>query len=371
MSPEIDHVRHRPSMYIGSTDQNGLHYLFRELLEGSLAEWSVGWCTHIGVEVLADGGCCVYDDGAGIPVSTVANHNYRVAEALLAGVPCDELKVGPHANSSAHGFCLVVLNALSARLLIRISRDGKVWEQEYHRGIPSAPMQAMSETSETGTCITFWLDREIFEQDCAIDHDWLSDRLRTLAYLYPGLAISFRDRRREDHSGERYFSANGAVDFLQRVNRDKTAVSRCIRIQAENIDAEGQRATLDAAIQWMAEASATVRAFAAGHETKAGGTHLQGLYLGLQIAVEAYAAETSNFPDPVPTLDDIRDGGLAGVVSVQIPEPQFVSAMRVYLCNPEIMPWVRDAVASQVLSYLKTHPDEAVAIVQWIHRRRI
>ena len=359
-------IRARPGMYIGSTDSRGLHLLLLSLVDESISEWLVGSCKCISVDLLADGGCCVRDDGAGLPVEWVEKSCRRAAEVMLTDLPAGRVPPGPRVHLGAHGVSLCTINALSKRFLIRFSRAGKTWEQEYLKGTPVSRLEAMCDAVEAGMCITFWPDEEIFKVSCAFDHQLIRTRLFELSFLFPGLELNLHNFR-ESREGDRFHSANGAVEFLQYLNREKQTVGPCIKIRSEVFDAKGRHSTLDCALQWISSPDGRIRSFANGYETKSGGAHLHGLRVGLSAAIREIGKTRNVIADPPPTIAQIAEH-LMVVLSVCIPDPRFASATREYLGNPDMGTFVESEIKRQLASFLDAHPNDAVAILDQIMR---
>jgi DNA gyrase subunit B len=264
---------------------------------------------------------------------------------------------------------LATLNALSERLLVRIERDGMVWEQEYHRGLPSSPLEAMCETSRTGTSISFWPDREIFKRGTTFEQALLVARLRELAFLRPGFEIAFQDRRSGTESSETFRSADGLADFLRYLNQAEQALHTCICIHGQETDAHGKPVTVSAALQWVLAPGLRERSFVCTYETTAGGVHVVGFRRGLSEAVRSVMAKHDGGVRHHLDWEDIGDG-LSVVLSLEMPEPQFSGATRATLCHPEVDALVTRVVEREMLKYLESHEEEARTILARVRRGR-
>jgi DNA gyrase subunit B len=227
-------------------------------------------------------------------------------------------------------------------------------------------MHAIRESDDTGTQITFWPDPDIFKE-VQLDYETVANRLRELAFLHPGLEIVLLDHRHLTEVGDLFLSSHGLVDFLQYTNRDEKPLHTSVVLHAEERDEQGQRSTFDAAFQWTDSLDERVLDYVNSRRTIEGGTHVAGFRQGLCQAIRKYPFTHRRSPRESPMAEDIRES-LKGVLSVQVPEPQFESQTRSRLNNPEVQKFVKHAVAHQFSQYLETHPNDAEAILDRIQR---
>ncbi|RPI29844.1 MAG: DNA topoisomerase (ATP-hydrolyzing) subunit B [Acidobacteria bacterium] len=356
----LEAVRKRPAMYIGSTGISGLHHLVYEVVDNSVDEALAGYCTQIDVIIHVDNSVTVIDNGRGIPVDTHPLKGISAAEVVMttlhAGGKFDNetYKV----SGGLHGVGVSVVNALSERLDVEIWRDGYVYQQSYRRGVPVAPFVQTGKTNRRGTKITFTPDPEIFEV-LDFNFDTLSQRMRELAYLNQGLAISVEDVRSEKK--QTYHYKGGIINFVDHLNKNKNVLHPkpiYIRDERENVEVE-------VAIQYNDGYNETLFSFANTINTVEGGTHLIGFKSALTRTLNAYAAENNLMKDVKQNLtgDDVREG-LTAIISVKLPNPQFEGQTKGKLGNSEVKGLV-EAVCNDKLSiYLDQNPPVARKIVE-------
>lgn len=277
----LDAVRRRPSMYIGSTGPRGLHHLIWEVVDNSVDEALAGRCSTIRVTLLADGGVRVADDGSGIPVDEHPKERRSALEVVMtvlhAGGKFD--KQAYAVSGGLHGVGVSVVNALSRRLLVEVRRDGKLWRQEYVRGLPQGPVEAIGEAGDTGTTITFWPDLQIFES-VEFDRDTIARRLRDTAFLTAGLRIVFVDQRPltddEDQQGEliveEYYFTGGLKDFVDHIRqmKGKEGLHAVIHFNEEEQGPKGPQ-LVEIALQWINDYNDSILTFANTINTHEGG----------------------------------------------------------------------------------------------------
>jgi len=356
----LEAVRKRPAMYIGSTGISGLHHLVYEVVDNSVDEALAGYCTNIDVIIHLDNTVTVIDNGRGIPVDTHPLKGISAAEVVMttlhAGGKFDNetYKV----SGGLHGVGVSVVNALSKRLDLEIWRDGYVYQQTYDRGVPTAPFRQTGKTNRRGTKITFCADPDIFEV-LEFNFDTLSQRMRELAYLNQGLAISIEDVRSEKK--QTYHYKGGIINFVDHLNKNKNVLHSkpiYIRDERENVEVE-------VAIQYNDGYNETLFSFANTINTVEGGTHLIGFKSALTRTLNAYAAENNLMKDLKQNLsgDDVREG-LTAVISVKLPNPQFEGQTKGKLGNSEVKGLV-EAICNDKLSiYLDQNPPVARRIVE-------
>src|SRR5271166_1223127 len=305
----LDAVRKRPGMYIGSTGERGLHHLVYEVVDNAVDEALAGHADVIDVTLLADGGVRVRDNGRGIPVDEHPVEHRPAIEVVMttlhAGGKFDGKSYA--VSGGLHGVGVSVVNALSERLDIEISRDGYVWRQSYQRGDPVGPLQRGEPAQEHGTTVTFWPDPEIFET-----LDWsfetLSRRLQEMAFLNRGLAINMTDERPDTTHTEpvRYRYDGGIADFVRYLNASKEPVHDSVI----DFGDEGKGIAVEIAMQWTSSYSESVHTFANTINTAEGGTHEEGFRAALTTIVNRHAREQKLVKEKEDNLtgDDVREG---------------------------------------------------------------
>ncbi len=353
-------VRKRPAMYIGSTGLSGLHHLVYEVIDNSVDEALGGFCTNINVTIHIDNSVTVVDSGRGIPVDTHPVKGIPAAELVMTTLHAggkfdnDSYKV----SGGLHGVGVSVVNALSEHLKLEIWRDGYVYEQDYERGVPVSLFRQTGETRRRGTKITFKPDREVFEV-VEFNCDTLSQRMRELAFLNQGLAISIEDLRSERK--QRFQYKGGIADFVEHLNRSKKVLYPkpiYIRDGRENVQAE-------VAIQHNDGYTETLFAFANTINTAEGGTHLAGFKSALTRTVNVYAASNNLSRDLKQNLsgDDVREG-LTAIISIKLPNPQFEGQTKAKLGNSEVKGLVETICNEKLGIHLEQHPSVAKRIVE-------
>ena len=361
----LEAVRKRPGMYIGSTGERGLHHLVQEVVDNAVDEALAGYCDHIEVTLLADGGVRVADNGRGIPVDNHPVENRPALEIVLttlhAGGKFDSESYA--VSGGLHGVGVSVVNALSARLEVEVRRDGYFWHQSYARSEPTVPVTRGEPTDETGTTITFWPDTDIFETT-----DWsfetLSRRLQEMAFLNRGLAITITDERPDHINGEpnvvRYRYEGGITDFVRYLNASKDPVHESVIEFGE--DATGISA--EVAMQWTGAFSESVHTFANTINTAEGGTHEEGFRSALTTIVNRYAREQKLIREKDENLtgDDVREG-LTAIIHVKLAEPQFEGQTKTKLGNTEAKSFVQRVCNEHLRAWFESNPGEAKAII--------
>ena len=355
----LEAVRQRPAMYIGSTGPLGLHHLVYEVVDNSIDESLAGFCDTINVTIHIDNSVTVVDNGRGIPVG-MHESGKSAAEVVLtvlhAGGKFDNESY--KVSGGLHGVGVSVVNALSERLEVEIWRDSLVYQQSYERGHPQADLEIAGKTQKRGTKITFLPDAQIFET-VEFSFDTLAQRLRELAFLNPGVAITLDDERGEGKS-HRFQYEGGIREFVTHLNRNKTGITDkpiYMRGEKDGIDAE-------IALQWNDGYTETLYSFANNINTHEGGTHLSGFRAALTRTVNAYAAKNGLTKDLKETIsgDDIREG-LTAIISVKIPRPQFEGQTKTKLGNTEVKGIVEAIVNDKLGAYLEENPPVAKRIV--------
>jgi len=353
-------IRRRPGMYIGSTDQRGLHHLVYEIVYNSIDEAMAGCCTKIAVTIQEDGAVYVEDDGRGIPVEVHPATNTSALETVMTTLHAGAKFGGKtyQVSGGLHGVGSSVVNALSSWLRVNVRRDGKLYQQEYREGIPEEEVKVVGESNDTGTTITFIADEEIFGQ-AKYDFDVLSERLREMAYLNKGLEICFKDERKE-HEKTFYFEG-GITSFVRHLNRNRVVRHRQPIYTSKTTDST----IVEAALQYNDGFAESTFSFANCVNTVDGGTHLTGFRSALTRALNDYAHKNKFLKEDEPNLvgDDVREG-LTAIISVKLAEPQFEGQTKGKLGNPEVKGVVESAVGEGLSLYLEEHPDDAKRIIE-------
>jgi len=352
-------IRRRPGMYIGSTDQRGLHHLVYEIVYNSIDEAMAGCCTRIHVTIKQDGAVTVEDDGRGIPTDIHPTTNVSALETVMTTLHAGAKFGGKtyQVSGGLHGVGASVVNALSAWLNVSVHRDNKVYYQEYKQGIPQGKVTDIGKANGTGTTITFLADEEIFSQS-RYDFDTLSERIREMSYLNKGLEITITDERK-DRELTFYFEG-GITSFVRHLNR-----GRAVRHRQPIYISKTQNGTIvEAAIQYNDGFSESTHSFANCVNTIDGGTHLTGFRSALTRALNDYARKNKFLKEDDPNLagDDVREG-LTAVISVKITEPQFEGQTKAKLGNPEVKGTVESVLGEGLTLYFEEHPDDVKRIV--------
>lgn len=395
----LEAVRKRPGMYIGSTNERGLHHLVWEVVDNSVDEAMAGYADKVEVTILADGGIEVIDNGRGIPVEM------HPSGAPTVQVVMTQLHAGGKFDSDSyavsgglHGVGISVVNALSTRVEADIKRDGKHWYQNFNSAVPE-PLVEGGGARGTGTTIRFWPDAEIFETT-TFSFDTIARRLQEMAFLNKGLTITLTDKRASDEEIElealaesqdaegvslddiddtvdtqsaeaatkskkkekkkTFFYPNGLEDYVSHLNKSKTAIHPSI----VGFDAKGDDHEVEIAMQWNSGYSQSVHTFANTINTIEGGTHEEGFRAALTSLMNKYAREHKLLKEKESNLtgDDCREG-LAAVISVRVGDPQFEGQTKTKLGNSEVRSFVQKAVYEHVSDWLDANPAEAKVIV--------
>ncbi len=359
----LEAVRKRPAMYIGDTSVRGLHHLVYEVVDNSIDEALAGFCDHIEVFILPGDEIRVVDNGRGIPVDMHKTEKKPALEVVMtslhAGGKFD--KSSYKVSGGLHGVGVSCVNALSIRLKVEVRRDGKIYAQEYARGVPQTEVAPIGENPDggTGTTTTFLPDPEIFTES-VFNYETLKSRLRELAFLNKGLVISIEDRRGDEPRGHSFHYEGGIVEYVQWINENKNALSS----QPVYFEGEKDGVQVEIALDYNDGYAENLFTFANNIHTHEGGSHLSGFRAGLTRTINAYAQKENLFKKDLKALsgDDVREG-LVAVVSVKIPEPQFEGQTKTKLGNTEVKGQVEQLVNTGLGQYLEENPAVAKKIV--------
>jgi DNA gyrase subunit B len=361
----LEAVRKRPSMYIGSTGERGLHHLVQEVVDNAVDEALAGYCDTIGVTLLADGGVRVTDNGRGIPVDEHPVEHRPAVEVVLttlhAGGKFDSNSYA--VSGGLHGVGISVVNALSSRLDVEIRKDGYVWRQSYKVSQPTAPLVRGEPSDETGTIVAFWPDPDIFETT-AWSFETLSRRLQEMAFLNRGLAITLTDQRPDHINGEAhvvsYCYEGGIADFVRYLNASKEPVHASVIEFGD----EETGISAEVAMQWSGSYAESVHTFANTINTAEGGTHEEGFRAALTTIVNKHAREQKMLRDKDDNLtgDDVREG-LTAIIHVKLAEPQFEGQTKTKLGNTEAKSFVQRVCNDHLRDWFERNPGEAKSIV--------
>jgi len=370
----LDPVRKRPGMYIGSTGLQGLHHLIWEVVDNAVDEAMAGYCTRIGVTMLADGGCRVDDDGRGVPVDPYPSgpHKGKSAAEVVLTVLHAGGKFGGEGykvSGGLHGVGVSVVNALSERLLIEIDRDGRRYQQEYAKGgLPQGDLADVGptppDTRTTGTTVSFWPDPSIFvAEGTEFVARTVLERLQTMAFLNRGLEIVFEDQREGREQQVTYQYKGGIVDFVKHLNMSKEALFSKVA-HYEDEDTEGGQ-TLDIAIQWNTGYHEGIHGYANGISTIEGGMHVEGFKTALTATVNKHARTKNLLKEKDDNLlgEDIREG-ITAIVAVKLREPQFEGQTKAKLGNVPMRSFVQKATNERLAEWLEENPAEANRVVK-------
>ena len=362
----IEHVRKRPGMYVGGTDIKALHHLVYEVVDNAIDEALAGFCTEIDITIHEDSSVTVQDNGRGIPVGphpTKKDMNGKPMETVdvvmtVIGAGGKFGGGGYKVSGGLHGVGVSAVNALSEWMTTEIKRDGKLWQQNYKRGVPQGSIQQIGKVKdETGTKQSFKFDKQIFTEDIDYKFDTLVQRFREMAFVTRGVRIRFVDER-NDREMTFYFEG-GLTSFVRYLNRNRENLHQVVHVE-KDIEAIG----IEAAIQYTDAYTESVYSFANTINTIDGGTHLTGLRSSLTRVINDYARKNGLLKDADPNFsgDDTREG-LTAIVSVKHPEPQFESQTKVKLMNPEVQTYVTQVVGEAFGTFLDENPQAAKAII--------
>ena len=363
----MEHVRKRPSMYIGDVGSRGLHHLVYEVVDNSIDEAMAGYCSSISIEINNDSSLTVEDNGRGIPVGMHKKEGVSALEVVMTKIGAggkfdkDSYKV----SGGLHGVGVSCVNALSQSLTAKVFREGKEYEQTYRKGKAESPVKEVGKSDKRGTLVTFTPDKEIFKEVTEFDYDILANRMRELSFLNKGITISITDNRKKDKKGdpvkEIFHSKEGLSEFIKYIDESREPIIN------EIIKMEGEKNNIpvEVAMIYNSSFSENLHSYVNNINTHEGGTHLSGFRRGLTNTLKKYA-DSSGLTDKLKfdiSGDDFREG-LTAVISVKVAEPQFEGQTKTKLGNREVSSAVSQSVSEMLENYLEENPNDSKVIVQ-------
>ena len=363
----MEHVRMRPSMYIGDVGVRGLHHLVYEVVDNSIDEAMAGHCDTIDVWINDDNSISVLDNGRGIPIGIHKKEGISALEVVMTKIGAggkfdkDSYKV----SGGLHGVGVSCVNALSNHLRATVYKDGKIWEQEYEKGKSLYPVKPIGETDKNGTMVTFLPDDTIFKITTEYSYDTLAARLRELSFLNKGLTITLTDRRTLDDEGneitETFYSDRGLPEFIEYLDATREQLTSTV------ISMEGEKngVPVEVAMVYNTSYTENLHSYVNNINTHEGGTHLSGFRRGLTATLKKYADNSGMLKNLKFDIagDDFREG-LTAIISVKVGEPQFEGQTKTKLGNRDVTSAVSQAVTEMLTDYLEENPNDAKIIVQ-------
>ncbi|GIP00909.1 DNA topoisomerase (ATP-hydrolyzing) subunit B [Paenibacillus lautus] len=357
----LEAVRKRPGMYIGSTSAKGLHHLVWEVVDNSIDEAMAGICDHIEIIVHEDNSVTVVDNGRGIPVGENAKLKKSTLEVVMTVLHAGGKFGGGgyKVSGGLHGVGVSVVNALSSKVVVQVKRDGHIYQQEYHRGVPQYDIKVIGDSDDHGTTVTFLPDSEIFTETTEYDYNTLLTRIRELAFLNKGIALTLTDERT---GASDYFKYEGGIiEYVKFLNEKKEA------LHEDPIYVEGSRDNIqvEVSLQYNDSYTENIYSFANNINTHEGGTHESGFKSALTRIINDYARKTGLIKDNTNNLsgDDVREG-LTAIISVKVPEPQFEGQTKTKLGNSEVRGIVESLFAEKLQEFLQENPSVSRRILE-------
>ena len=375
----LEAVRQRPGMYIGSTGERGLHHLVYEVVDNSVDEALAGYCTHIEITLLKDGGVKVVDNGRGIPVDIHPTEGKPAVEVVLTILHAGgKFGGGGYAVSGGlNGVGVSVVNALSKKLEVEVCRDGYKWNMDFINGNPTGPLRKGEQTTKTGTTVTFWANEDIFETT-TYSFETLRTRFQQMAFLNKGLTLTLVDERHETKGDEivgeddeqsqinkvTYCYEGGLRDYVKFINSTKKTEIVNPEIIDFEAESEDKTLSLEIAMQWTTSYSESLYTYANTINTTEGGTHEEGFRTALTSITNKYAREKNILKEKDDNLtgDDIREG-LTAVISVKLTNPQFEGQTKTKLGNTEAKTFVQQQLYAYLTDWFDSHPADAKSII--------
>lgn len=359
----LEAVRKRPGMYIGTTSIDGLHHLVWEIVDNSIDEALAGYSDHIEVVIEADNTITVTDNGRGIPVDTQEKTGRPAVETVFTMLHSGGKFGGGgyKVSGGLHGVGAAVVNALSSHLYVEVSRNGKVYREEFERGNISKELEIVGTSEHTGTKVNFKADPTIFTDTTDFKYNILKERIRELAFLNKGLRISLEDKREEREESDSFFYEGGIQSFVEYINEDKQVLHE----KPIYLEGESDGIQVEIALQYTTDYATKILSFANNIHTHEGGTHESGLKAGLTRVINDYARSNNLLKDSDDNLsgDDTREG-LTIVLSVKHPDPQFEGQTKTKLGNSEVRTITDRLFSSNYESFLLENPKVAKIIIE-------
>lgn len=363
----MEHVRKRPSMYIGDVGARGLHHLVYEVIDNSIDEAMAEYCDTIDVIINEDNSITVHDNGRGIPIDLHKKEGVSALEVVMTKIGAggkfdkDSYKV----SGGLHGVGVSVVNALSIHLTASVHREGKIWQQEYERGKALYPVKPVGKSDQTGTSVTFIPDPQIFNITTEYSYETLATRIRELSFLNKKLTLTITDKRQKDDEGnfisDQFYSEIGLAEFVSYLDGTRE------QLIAKVISMEGEKngIPVEVAMTYNTSYSENLHSYVNNINTHEGGTHLSGFRRGLTHTLKKYAEESGMLSKLKFDIagDDFREG-LTAIISVKVQEPQFEGQTKTKLGNREVSAAVSQSVSEMLSNYLEENPNEAKIIVQ-------
>lgn len=360
----LEPVRKRPGMYIGSTGYDGLHHLIKEIADNAIDEAIAGYATSVMVTLLTDGGCRVDDNGRGIPVDIHPKTKISTLETVLTVLHAGGKFGGGgyKVSSGLHGVGSSVVNALSTHMVAEVYREGKIHHVEFDTGKTVKPMEVLGSTEKQGTSITFYPDPTIFKETVTFDYDWVVNYLRHQAYLTKGILATVHDER--TGKSDSFYFEGGIKSYVRRLNEGKEILGGTAA-DIFYVEKQMEDSVVELAVQYNASYAETIRPFANNVLTPDGGMHVVGFRTALNRVINDYARKNGLLKEKEDNLtgDDIKEG-LAAVILVKLPDPQFEGQTKNKLGNPEVRGYVDKVMSEYFAYYLEEHPDIAKEIVK-------
>lgn len=365
----LDAVRKRPAMYIGDIGVKGLHHLVYEVVDNSIDEALAGYCKNITVTINEDNSILVTDDGRGIPTGMHLKEKRSALEVVMtvlhAGGKFD--KNTYKVSGGLHGVGVSCVNALSKKLIVHVHREGKMFEQEYQKGVPQYSVREIGKSNKTGTTVQFWPDDSIFITT-TYNREILEGRLRELSYLNKGIIILLTDIREKDDDGNTYsktfYSEGGIIEFVEMLDTNagrNTLIPNTLFVEGHD---EESNVVVEVALSYNDSYSEHIYSYVNNINTIEGGTHVTGFRRALTRVFKSYGDRENLFEKAKVSIegDDFREG-LSAIISVKVPEPQFEGQTKTKLGNNEVMGVVDSTVSRALTAYLEENPREAKTII--------
>ena len=362
----LDPVRKRPGMYIGSTDEHGLHHLVTEVVDNSIDEALAGYCTQIDVIINEDGSCSVSDNGRGIPTGIIEKEGKSAVEVVLTKLHAGGKFGGEGYKISGglHGVGVSCVNALSSKLVAEVYQNGLYHVIEFSRGKTVTPLKIVGKTDKRGTTVTFWPDEEIFETTI-FNYDTMKNRFREIAFLNKGLVISLEDKREGKERKETFEFKGGIVEFVDFLNKNReTILPNPVYFNKFNRNESGEiENEIEVCFQFNDGYSEIINAYANNINTEEGGTHLEGFKNGLTKVINDYAVKNKIIKENEKLSGEDCREGITAVISVKLRNPQFEGQTKTKLGNSEMRTIVYKAMVESFGDFLEEHPIEAKNLI--------